>query len=87
VIHNVPLRVLWETGGLGLLAWLWIMGYGFWEMWKHQKWMLGAWMAMGALMLIDHQFWSSQMGLWTWVVLGLSCQVQRPDDLSGHADQ
>lgn len=69
-IHNTPLRVLNETGFLGLTAWCWLFGWGIF---KSKMKLL--WVSIGLLSLFDHFMWT-QLGIWWWCSLGTSQDLQ-----------
>ncbi len=63
-IHDVPLRVMYDLGILGLLAFLVIL-----VVWvKDAPIYVGA--SVVAMMLFDHYLWT-QIGAWLWVLFGL----------------
>lgn len=72
-IHNVPLRVLYELGPIGVLAWLWLLIYG---LFKTQ--MKYAFVVILGLSLFDHLMWT-QLPAYFWVVLGVGPTVIRSD--------
>jgi len=74
-VHDVPLRVLYELGPIGLLCWLWLMVYGLWRTsWKY------LFVAVAALALFDHLMWT-QLGCLFWFACGLASQKTSDRDL------
>ncbi len=72
-VHNVPLRVLYEIGPLGMLSWLWVVGYGLWKTtWKY------AFTAVIGMSVFDHFLWT-QLAPYFWVLLGVCSYYKKPD--------
>ena len=73
-IHNIPVRVLWELGVFGLLAWLGLIIYGLWKTsWKY------AFIAVVAAGLFDHFMWT-QLTPFFFALLGVSSWKQGESD-------
>jgi hypothetical protein len=68
-VHNVPLIIVQQLGYPGIiaaLAWLWICFYCLIKTrWKY------AWALILILSILDHFIWS-QLGPWTWTLIGVS---------------
>ena len=71
-IHSVPLRILYETGPLASLAWLFVVGY---VMVKTKRKYIPT--AIIALSLFDHMLWT-QLSVYTFTAIGIA---MRDDDV------
>lgn len=71
-VHNVPLRVLYELGPLGLLAWLGLIIWGL----KRTTWIY-AFTAVIAASLFDHYMWT-QLSPYFFTLLGVA-SIKRED--------
>lgn len=73
-IHNVPVRVLWELGPLGLLCWLGLIIWGLLKTsWKY------AFVAVIGASLFDHYVWT-QLAPYFFVLLGVSMWLPNKKD-------
>jgi len=77
-VHNVPLVLIEQMGYAGIiaaLAWLWVTIYCLVKTkWKY------VWLLIISLSVFDHFIWS-QMGLWWWVIVGVSTAGVLESDL------
>lgn len=83
--HNSYLQLMAETGIIGLISFLWILGNLFrWLLWHVNRHgmreddlilpALGAWSGITALLLqsfFDNQFYSLQLSVYLWFMIGL----------------
>ncbi len=67
-VHNVPLRVLYDLGFIGLFGFILAM-YGW-----VRKTNIYIIVLLSAMMIFDHFLWT-QAGLWFWLLIGMSYNV------------
>ena len=65
LVENLPLRILYETGVVGLLLWCVILGYGLKD--KNTRYIFAAIIAVN---LFDHYIWS-EIPVYLWFAIGL----------------
>lgn len=89
--HNCYLQMAVETGIVGLLSFLWLLGVIFYKSFRNLRFMkdrslaillLGSLIGLGGFLVhsfFDTNFYSVQLGSFMWLVMGLIVAVQKID--------
>lgn len=92
--HNCYLQMAVETGILGLLSFLWLLGVLFYKSFRNLRFMkdqslaillLGSLIGLGGFLVhsfFDTNFYSVQLGSFMWLVMGLIVAIQKIDKSS-----
>lgn len=92
--HNCYLQMAVETGIVGLLSFLWLLGVLFYKSFRSLRFMkdrslaillLGSLIGLGGFLVhsfFDTNFYSVQLGSFMWLVMGLIVTIQKIDKAS-----